>query len=371
MIRKLYRSCTGTGTDTGTGQTVEVQVYTMLFDLTLNVVMRMVSGKRYYYGKDDVLTDKEKEKAGRFQEIVEEVFCAMSTSHIGDYLPVLRWLGVSKLEKQLIALQAKRDLFMKDLVEEIRCGMINDNGSCDQGINPKRNMIQVLLSLQQTEPEIYTDETIRSIMLTILAGSTHTSICTLEWAMSLLLNNPNVLKRAQDEIDYYVGQDRCVKESDMANLPYLACIIKETLRMYPAGPLLPHESSKDCFVGGYHVPRGTMLIVNAWGIQNDPNIWEDPETFRPERFEGVEGYEDFGFKLLPFGFGRRSCPGENMAMKMVGLALGSLIQCFNWERTSESKVDMSEGNGIGMPKAIHLVAMCRPRPIMFNLLSRL
>ncbi|KAL7617487.1 cytochrome P450 81D1-like [Lactuca sativa] len=158
--------------------------------------------------------------------------------------------------------------------------------------------------------------------------------------MSLLLNNPSVLKKAHDEIDNHVGQDRCVEESDMVNLPYLASIIKETLRMYPAGPLLPHESSKDCMLSG------------------------------PERFEGVEVYGD-GFKLLPFGFGRRSCPGENMAMRMVGLALGSLIQCFEWGRTSEVEVDMNGGTGFTLAKAIHLVAMCQPRPIMLNLLSQL
>ncbi|KAI3737186.1 hypothetical protein L2E82_27181 [Cichorium intybus] len=152
MLRKLYRSWSG--------EAVEVQVNSMLVDLTLNAVMRMVSGKRYYYGKDDILTDEEKEKAQRFQEIVEEVFCAMSASHIGDYLPVLRWLGVSKLEKQLMALQAKRDRFMQELVEEIRCSMKNSYEG-----KHKRNMIQVLISLQQTEPECYTDEMIRSIML--------------------------------------------------------------------------------------------------------------------------------------------------------------------------------------------------------------
>ncbi|PWA40149.1 cytochrome P450 [Artemisia annua] len=203
----------------------------------------------------------------------------------------------------------------------------------------------------------------------ILAGGTDTSIMTMEWAMSLLLNNRNVLKKAQAEIDNHVGQDCLVAESDMLNLPYLGCIIRETMRMFLAGPMLPHESSKDCIVGGYHVPKGTMLLVNVWGIQNDPKIWEDPNTFRPERFEGLEGYRD-GFKFMPFGFGRRSCPGEGMAMRMVGLALGSLIQCF--ERTSESEVDMNEKtDGISMPKAISLVAVCRPRPTMLKLLSQL
>ncbi|KAJ9560026.1 hypothetical protein OSB04_005186 [Centaurea solstitialis] len=204
----------------------------------------------------------------------------------------------------------------------------------------------------------------------MLAGGTGTSISTMEWAMSLLLNNPSVLIKAQAEIDKYVGQDRLIQESDMTNLPYLGCIIKETMRMFPPGPLLPHESAKDCKVGGYHIPSGTMLLVNVWGIQNDPTIWGDPETFRPERFEGLEGYRD-GFKYMPFGFGRRSCPGEGMANRTVAIGLGSLIQCFEWERTTESKVDLSEGVGITMPKAINLEAICRPRSTMLKLLSHL
>ncbi|KAI3802426.1 hypothetical protein L1987_30558 [Smallanthus sonchifolius] len=114
-----------------------------------------------------------------------------------------------------------------------------------------------------------------------------------------------------------------------------------------------------------------MLLVNVWGIQNDPNIWGDPKTFKPERFKGIEDYRD-GFRFMPFGFGRRSCPGEGMSMRLVGLGLGSLIQCFEWERTSESEVDMSEGTeGISMPKAINLVAICHPRSTMLNLLSQL
>ncbi|XP_076920084.1 cytochrome P450 81C13-like [Bidens hawaiensis] len=193
----------------------------------------------------------------------------------------------------------------------------------------------------------------------------------MEWAMSLLLNNPSVLNKARAEIEKHVGHDRHVEESDMCNLPYIGCIIKETLRMLPPGPLLPHESAEDCTVGGYHVPKGTILLVNVWAIQNDPNIWGDPKTFRPERFEGLEGYRD-GFKFMPFGFGRRGCPGDDMGMRLVGLCLGSLIQCFEWKRTGESQVDMSEGiEGISISKAINLMAICRPRATMSNLLSRL
>ncbi|KAL0354154.1 UNVERIFIED_CONTAM: cytochrome [Sesamum angustifolium] len=95
-----------------------------------------------------------------------------------------------------------------------------------------------------------------------------------------------------------------------------------------------------CNVGGFRVPRGTILLVNAWDIQNDPRTWDDPEKFVPERFEGLdEGKNDF--KYFPFGWGRRGCPGENMAKQMVGLALGSLIQCFEWENVGD--IDMTEG----------------------------
>ena len=99
--------------------------------------------------------------------------------------------------------------------------------------------------------------------------------------------------------------------------------------MYPAAPLLvPHESSEECTVGDYHVPLGTIVLVNAWGIHNDPKIWEEPRKFKPERFQSLEGERKYGIMLLPFGVGRRGCPGEGFAVRIVGLALGSVIQCF-------------------------------------------
>ncbi|XP_076922173.1 cytochrome P450 81C13-like, partial [Bidens hawaiensis] len=153
----------------------------------------------------------------------------------------------------------------------------------------------------------------------LLSAGTDTSSGTMEWMLSLLLNNPQVLKQAQAEIEDCVGKDRLINESDISNLPYLRCIVNETMRLYPPGPLVFHESSKDCTVGGYNIPSGTMLLMNLWAMQNDKN-WEDPKKFKPDRFRGLQGSRD-GFKLMPFGSGRRSCPTENLAMRMVGLAL--------------------------------------------------
>ena len=205
-------------------------------------------------------------------------------------------------------------------------------------------------------------------MQVLLLAGTDTSAVTLEWAMTNLLNHPNILKKARDEIDSQIGEEKFIEESDVSKLHYLQSIISETLRLYPAAPLLvPHMSSADCTIGGYDVPSGTMLLVNAWAIHRDPKVWDDATSFKPERFENgeIEGH-----KIMPFGIGRRTCPGASLAQRTVSLTLGLLIQNFEWERVTTEEVDINEGNGITMPKAMPLEAMCKARPIMHKLLSK-
>lgn len=207
----------------------------------------------------------------------------------------------------------------------------------------------------------------------ILIAGTETSSTTIEWAMSLLLNHPETMHKAWAEIGAEVGQDKLLDETDLPKLTYLKSIISETFRLFPPTPfLLPHESSEDCTVGGYNVPRGTMLMVNSWAIHRDPMLWVDATRFMPERFEGsAEEGEMYNYKLLPFGLGRRACPGAVLGKKMVGLVLGALIQCFEWNRIGNEEIDMKEGKGLTMPKAEPLVALCSPRPGMIDLFSTL
>lgn len=202
----------------------------------------------------------------------------------------------------------------------------------------------------------------------LLAG-TDTSAVTLEWAMSNLLNHPRILEKSRAELDDQVGQQKLMDEPDLSKLPYLQNIISETLRLCPPAPLLvPHLSSDDCTISGYDMPRDTILLVNSWAIQRDPKLWSDAERFKPERFETKE-VETTSYKLMPFGVGRRACPGAGLAQRVVGLSLGSLIQCFEWKRISDEEIDMSEGKGLSMPKIVPLVAMCKARPIMSNVLA--
>ncbi|XP_062102607.1 cytochrome P450 81Q32-like [Humulus lupulus] len=329
-----------------------VELKSMLPELTFNIIMRMMAGKRYY--GDDV-TDEE--EARQFREIMTEVFEKGGAGNPADFLPILNWIP-NGYEKKVQRLAKRADSFLQGLIEEIR-------SSKDENRN---TMIDHLLSLQESQPEYYTDQIIKGFVLILLLAGTDTSAVTLEWAMSNLLNHPHVLQKVKDELDTQVGQKKLVDESDLSKLPYLQNVISETLRLYPAAPLLvPHYSSNDCTIGGFDVPRDTIILVNAWAIHRDPKLWDDAESFKPERFE--KNGESEGYKLMPFGVGRRACPGIGLAQRVVGLTLGSLIQCFEWERVSKEKVDMTEGTGLTMPKVVGLEALCKARSIM-NVLSK-
>lgn len=209
----------------------------------------------------------------------------------------------------------------------------------------------------------------------MFVAGTDTSANTIEWCISLLLNHPQVLQKLRNEIDSNVGHGRLVKESDLPKLPYLRCVIHETLRLYPIVPLLlPHFSSEDCTLGGYQIPQGTTLLVNAWAIHRDSNVWDEANTFKPERFEEhhmLEGErEGNNFRFIPFGIGRRACPGEGMGIRTASLAVATLLQCFDWERVGK-ELDMSQSYGITLFKSRPLEVVCSPRQIMIDLLSQL
>ncbi|KAK9271354.1 hypothetical protein L1049_026944 [Liquidambar formosana] len=199
----------------------------------------------------------------------------------------------------------------------------------------------------------------------VLSGSTDTTTITLVWALSLLLNNRNALKKAQEELDFHIGKERQVEESDMENLVYLQAILKETLRLYPAAPLSgPHESMEDCIVGGYHVPKGTRLVVNIWKIHRDPRVWLDPYEFRPERFLTTHKDVDLRgqhFELIPFGSGRRMCPGLSLSVQVIQLTLASLLHGFDIATISNEPVDMRESFGLTILKATPLEVLLTPR----------
>ncbi|XP_050206448.1 cytochrome P450 81Q32-like [Mercurialis annua] len=350
LLSDLYRR--------GSQNFTRVELKPMFTNATFNIVMQMVAGKTYY--GDNVSNE---EQAGQFREIIEEIFSYGGISNSEDFFPILRWINGGKLEKKLKILSKKTDKFLQVLIEEHR--------SKKKGLESIRTLIDRLLSLQESEPHHYKDEVIKGLILVILLAGTDTAAVTSEWAMASLVNHPDILHKAKTEIDLQIGQERLLEESDLPKLPYLQNIISETLRLYPAGPLLvPHYSSSDCIIGGYNIPKKTIVLINAWAIHRDPTIWDDPSSFRPERFEADHKRGDHDtYSFIPFGTGRRACPGVGLAQRIVGLTIGSLIQCFEWKRVDEKLVDMSEGKGVSMPKAEPLEVMCKARTIMTKVLA--
>ncbi|KAI8001611.1 Xanthotoxin 5-hydroxylase CYP82C4 [Camellia lanceoleosa] len=187
----------------------------------------------------------------------------------------------------------------------------------------------------------------------------------MTWALSLLLNHNQALKLVQEELDTHVGRQRWVEESDINNLPYLRAIVKETLRLYPPGPLLvPREALSDCHVAGYHVPKGTCLIVNLWKLHRDPKIWTNPNEFQPKRFLSENVKRDVKgqcFKYLPYSAGRRMCPRVTVTLQMMHLVLGHMLQGFDLAMPMHARVDMAKGLGLALPKATPLEVMLIPR----------
>ncbi|KAE8693736.1 cyclin-A3-4-like [Hibiscus syriacus] len=343
LVRHLFEASAGGG---------KVDLKYLFGLLTTKVMLRVV-------GEAAAASDKEEEKMV-FHEF-KSLFFPSSVMNMCDFFPVLKWIGFQGIEKGLKEMHRRRDEYLQKLVNGIR---LNTTLAI-----PNPSFIQKLLSFQEQDPQFFSDQVIKGTAQMMFVAGTETTSATLEWAMSLLLNHPKALEKVRAEIDSHVGYNHPLNDSDLANLPYLRCVVNETLRLYPPGPfLMPHYSSEDCTVGGYEVPKGTLLIVNVWAIHNDPSIWDEPTKFKPERFEGISKE---GSKFLPFGLGRRACPGATMGLRLVLLALGAAIQCFHWENVGSDTVDMTPGTGqAALSKDIPLEVLCSPRPDLTKLLSQ-
>ncbi|CAN6281279.1 unnamed protein product [Urochloa humidicola] len=359
MARRMYRAAAA-----APGAAARIELKRRLFEVSLSALMETIARTKTSRAEDDADTDMSPE-AQELMKALDVFIPLLGAANMWDYLPVLRWFDVFGVRKKIMAAVATRDAFLQRLIDAERRRMDEDDGSDSE----KKSMIGVLLSLQKSEPEVYTDTTIMALCSSLFSGGAETTATTAEWAMSLLLNHPETMKKAQAEIDTAVGTSRLITPDDVPRLGYLQCIVSETLRLYPVVPtLIPHESMADCAVGGHHVPAGTMLLVNVYAIHRDPAMWPDPGAFKPERFEtgGGDGF------VMPFGMGRRKCPGDTLALRTLGLVLGTLLQCFDWEAVGGAAgVDMAQGVGITLPRAVPLEALCKPRQDMLPVLQEL
>ncbi|WVZ14317.1 hypothetical protein V8G54_011883, partial [Vigna mungo] len=305
-------------------------------ELMSNIVCKMILGRT----KDDRFDLK---------GLTHDVLYLTGVFNVADYLPWAAIFDLQGLKKKLKKVSTAFDQVFEQIIKDHEHHTDRDKKSLHSD-----DFVDILVShmhqaMDQEEHDHFIDRTnVKAIILDLIAGAFETSGVALEWAMSELLRHPKDMKKLQEELTDVVGMNRFVEECDLSKLPFLNMVVKETLRLYPPGPLLvPRESSQDISIDGYVIKKKTRILINAWAIGRDPKVWsENADMFYPERFVDsnidIRGHD---FRLLPFGSGRRGCPGIQLGLTTFGFALAQLVHCFNWQLPigiSADNLDMTE-----------------------------
>ncbi|KAJ7951746.1 Cytochrome P450 [Quillaja saponaria] len=283
--------------------------------------------------------------------------------NIADYIPLLGALDLQGLERDTKKVSKKIDEMLEKIMEEHEQDPIKQKeqhknfidkllASLHQPINPRDEEIQAI------------DKTnIKAIILELIFAAFDTTAATLDWTFSQLLRNPRVMKKLQQEIQNVVGMNKMVEETDVPKLNYLDMVMKEVFRLHPVAPLLlSHESMEDITMNGYYINKKSRILVNAWAIGRNPNIWsENVQEFYPERFNDSSiDLKGHNFELIPFGSGRRSCPGMQLGLMTDKFTVAQLVHCFDWELPNNMKpqsLDMNEKFCVTISRAKHILAL--------------
>ncbi|KAL5740676.1 hypothetical protein ACOSQ2_029856 [Xanthoceras sorbifolium] len=282
--------------------------------------------------------------------------------NMADFFPWLRWLDLQGLRRKM-----DRDLgkALEIASKFVRERLEVKKTVSDDHEKKKKDFLDVLLEFEgngKDEPEKISEKDLNIFILEIFLAGSETTSSTIEWALTELLRHPESMNKAKAELAEVVGPNKKVEETDIDNLPYLRAVIKETMRLHPPIPfLVPRRAIQDTNFQGYHIPKNTQVLVNAWAIGRDPDVWDEPRSYKPERFLGSKvDYKGNTYELIPFGAGRRMCAGVPLAHKVLHLILGSLLHQFDWRlgaNVCKEKIDMDDRLGITMRKAEPLLAV--------------
>ncbi|XP_010425318.1 PREDICTED: cytochrome P450 71B3-like [Camelina sativa] len=330
-----------------------------LFCLVGNIIFRSAFGQRFDESKH---VNQEKIK-----ELMFEVQTVGSLSSSDLFPTGVGWFMdfVSGRSKKLHKVFVEVDTLMNHIIDD------HLRNPIEETTLDRPDIIDSLLDItnkqEQDESFKLTIDHLKGIIQDIYLAGVDTSAITMIWAMTELVRNPRVMKKAQDEIRSCIGikQNGRIDEEDVDKLQYLKLVIKETLRLHLAAPLLlPRETMVDIKIQGYDIPRKTILLVNAWSIGRDPKLWENPEEFNPERFiNSPIDYKGNNFEMLPFGSGRRICPGIAFGISTVELGLLNFLYFFDWRMPEENQdMDMEEAGDATIVKKVPLKLL----PVLYH-----
>ncbi|KAI3740886.1 hypothetical protein L2E82_31361 [Cichorium intybus] len=316
-----------------------------LFALNHNIITRTTFGSKF----DDEL---------RFRLSIREGTSLAAGFQIGDFFPSLGFVAkLTRMNKRMEDCLVELSSIMDEKIQK----------HIDQRKIKKpehERLIDVLLRFKDEGglDQPLTTDNIKSVLLDVFTGASENSSNIVEWAMTEMIRNPSVMEKAQAEVRRVIGEKvrPIIEESDLPKLGYMQMVVKETLRFHPPVPLLlPRESMERCTIDGYEIPSETRVIVNFWAIARDPVSWKDPDVFNPERFKDeTKDFKGHDFEYIPFGAGRRVCPGISLGMATTELSLASLLYHFDWKLPYEEKpedVDMTETCGMTCYKTSSLL----------------
>ncbi|KAL9167288.1 hypothetical protein ABFS82_05G085700 [Erythranthe guttata] len=340
-----------------------VEIGRLGFRTELNVMMNMLWGGTIEAGEQGRKIEAE------FCGVISKVVDLSGKPNISDFYPLIAGLDIQGVKKQMEAYMQSLDTIFEDVIAQHKSTLSSAGEMIREKRSGRKDFLQTLLELQnkQDSDMSISHKQVKALLMDVVSAGTDTTATTVEWAMAGLMNNPGVMTKAQKELSEVVGLNNIVEESHIPKLKYLEAVIKETLRLYPPGPLLaPRCASDTSTVGGYTIPKNTMVFINICSIQRDPSIWDNPMEFKPERFlddnnNGKCDYRGNHFHYLPFGSGRRICAGIPLAERMLLYFLASLLHSFDWKIEQGETIDMSETFGIALRKTTPLFGIPTPR----------
>ncbi|KAK4394369.1 cytochrome [Sesamum angolense] len=322
---------------TSTGAAVNIGE--LVFGLTRNIIYRAAFGSSSHEGQDD------------FIKILQEFSKLFGAFNIADFIPWLGWMDPQGLNSRLAIARASLDGFIDSIIDdhmqrrkpEVGSDEARDTDMVDELLAFYSDDEAKVSEAEDLQSSIkLTRDNIKAIIMDVMFGGTETVASAIEWAMAELMRSPEDLKKVQQELDN-------VRSSASTPLP-----------------LLLHETAADAVVSGYHIPAKSRVIINAWAIGRDQSSWEDADSFRPARFlgEGAPDFKGSNFEFIPFGSGRRSCPGMQLGLYALEVAVAHLLHCFTWELPDgmkPSELDMGDVFGLTAPRATRLTAVPSPR----------
>ncbi|XP_057787921.1 cytochrome P450 71A8-like [Salvia miltiorrhiza] len=312
-------------------------------------------GRSAFGGK---LSDSENGK--KFLHAMTELMELSGIIDISDYIPWLGWIGrLNGIDKRLDNTAKEMDQVLESVIQE-RLQIQEEKGVKQNG----QDFLDILLGIynDKTVDASIDRDSIKALLLNSFVGGTDTISTTMEWTMSELLLHPTVMEKLQHEVRGIVKPKQEITDDDVQEMHYLKAVIKEALRFHPPLPLLvPRRASKDVQVKGFDICAGTVVMINAWAIGRDPVSWDEPEKFMPERFLNSSlDFKGLDFELIPFGAGRRGCPGISFSIVAMELLLANLVQKFDWKLPQPKDLDMTESPGMTAHRVVPLraVASC-------------